>query len=475
MHLSLRAIQIASMLYIEVPISIFLLGWVNPLISIPTTLLLLIQFLFFVRDTRTLHKKVFLTSRQLFLIVLVAVIWVMLSAAGHRGITAGDYFKHNALLNDLIQNPWPVQYIVAESLQKVMLVYYSAYYLPAAVVGKLLGWGWANIVIGMWTFTGVMIVASWFIFYFPKKSFHSFLLFIFMSGLDGFGRMILFHKTGMNPDWEWWAGEWQYSGVTTLLFHVPQHALGAWIFISFLISSKREILTLYSSLILWSPFVWIGSLPFVLYQWFQKRIRITLFDSLVGIFIALICGSYLASSMYAGGNSETSGQWLWQRLPLLQSLSLVRLFFFYFFEFVLCFVIISKVKQFFQKNVGFLTVALTLLLFIPWYRLGLLNDFAMRSSIPALFVLTLYAVYAFLKSKKYTRYIVYAFIIIMSIYPLILMHNGAVHLTDSSPQLTLSNLDTPQVRMQYLGKSQSVFTSVFSKDQQKTAGIIYLK
>lgn len=474
MCVSLRALQIASMLYIELPIAIFLVGWVRPIIGIPLTLLLIIQFLFFLRESRNEKTSIYIHWQQVIALAVIALTWVVLSGAGHRGEYAGDYLKHNALLNDLIRLPWPVHYLVEGTARQVMLVYYTAYYLPSAVWGKMFGWASANIFLMLWTYGGILLVVGWLTHFFSKKPVQSFLLFIGMSGLDLLGRVILYHRTGINPDWEWWAGEWQYSGVTTLLFHVPQHALGAWIAMSFLLSKKREFVTFYSSLFLWSPFVWIGTLPFVLYQVLYKKIRISFFDCMVGFFVGLVCGMYIASSLFSTAGSSATGHWLWQRVPIFNSLTLLRLMFFYLFEFGICFAIIMKVKYLFLKNKALLYIATILLLCIPWFRLGLLNDFAMRVSIPALFILALFAIHAFLSSKNKMRLIVYVHIFIAALYPLLLIANGTVHTFDVSKQVNLSELDTPQVRVQYTGSTHSIFSSVFAKQIPEKIGTINL-
>lgn len=475
MKIPLSAVQIASMLYIEVPIIIFFFGWIRPEVSFPLLVLIAIQLIFYILNTIKNITYTIITIPNLIAILIVCGLWVLLSGAGHRGIHAGDFAKHNAILNDLIRLPWPVTYNVNGSEQVMMLVYYVAYYLPAALLGKFFGWVGANVFLYFWTYIGISLIAFWFIHFFKQKAFFALILFILLSGLDGLGRILLLHKTGVNPDWEWWAGEWQYSSITTLLFYVPQHALGAWVVVSYLFSKKNEVMTMFASLLLWSPFVWFGTLPFVIYQTMKKNVKLTWIDTTTATFIALICGAYVFSSSFAEVGQGVGGQWLWQRLPLFKSLTLVRLVFFYLFEFGICFGIIMSVRHFFRQNTSLLWIAVLVLTCIPWYRVGLLNDFAMRTSIPALYVVALYFISAFVFSTKIVRNRFIVYTVIGMFYPLLLMYNGAQHIRNIPPQYTLSELDTPEVRIQYLGKLNTSFYKIFAKNQQDVRGVIKLE
>ncbi len=52
----------------------------------------------------------------------------------------GDYFKHNAFINDLIKYPWPLAYEQTgpDDIPRILNTYVG-YYLPSALIGKLFG------------------------------------------------------------------------------------------------------------------------------------------------------------------------------------------------------------------------------------------------------------------------------------------------------------------------------------------------
>ena len=67
--------------------------------------------------------------------------------AGGFGVGTYDWAnKHNLIFADLVRFSWPVVYHGEGTPSSgLMLVYYVGYYLPAALVGKVMGWHAGNI------------------------------------------------------------------------------------------------------------------------------------------------------------------------------------------------------------------------------------------------------------------------------------------------------------------------------------------
>ena len=87
------------------------------------------------------------------LFVLV-VLWIYFSGIGSFSFQNGDHIVRNPIFRDLINYKWPVIYDLSKMSQnitsitgtdKVMFVYYFAYWLPSAVVGKIFGEAAANV------------------------------------------------------------------------------------------------------------------------------------------------------------------------------------------------------------------------------------------------------------------------------------------------------------------------------------------
>ena len=461
----------ASIAYLLLPVFIFFIGWLKTVFSVPLCLGLGVVYTSIFRRIEVFKAKVSIPHRIYIILGIIAFVWTLLSGAGHRGFFDGDYYKHNAILSDLIAYSWPVKYHVAGAQTIMPLVYYIAYYLPAAAVGLVGGWKMANSVLFLWTAGGVLLTFLWIAVLAQKKVVWAVFLFILFSGLDGIGRLILYKQTGMNPDWEWWAGQWQYSGVTTLLFYVPQHALAGWIAASMLLFQHEQketipgLVVAIAATVLWSPFVFVGLIPYVCYLIIRKISTYNWIDFVGGGIIVLITGLYITSSLF--GKSGAGGVFLWQHVDVVHSYTLVRLLIFYVLEF--------GIYAFFIKKDPFSVLTIVLLILIPWYRLGLLNDFVMRVSIPALFVLFIYWIRAVMSAKARVQWLMIGIICIACLYPLVLLRNGIVHFSFGPPRYHLSTLDTPPVRMQYLGNGNSIFFRFFTTTRSPIMGVMQLQ
>ncbi|MFV2040205.1 MAG: hypothetical protein ACC660_08170, partial [Acidimicrobiales bacterium] len=116
-----------------------------------------------------------------------------LSGAGDIGYQASDWWKHNAVLTDLVQRPWPVVYDIG---QPVGLDYYLAHYLPAAGAGKLIGWTGANVVLTAWTALGLALVGFWLVALVHHAWQWALVGFVALSGFDVIGSLLLEPLTG---------------------------------------------------------------------------------------------------------------------------------------------------------------------------------------------------------------------------------------------------------------------------------------
>lgn len=471
MKISLQTALVLTSIYILLPVILFLSWWTD--VWIGTIVALVVGYVVWTQSYKV-KKDFFLIPLKTIGIVGIALfLWTLLSGAGHRGLFNGDYYKHNALFNDLISLSWPVRYQVKETGDIVYLVYYFAYYLPSALIGKLWGWQAGNIALSAWTFTGVVFAFMWlFAFINNKKQLWYGLLFPLFSGLDGLGKLIMRTKV-VNNEWEWWGRNWQYSGNTTLFFYVPQHALIGWLLMGMLLymftknkTLPLQLLLLCASL-LWSPFVTLGILPFYLLLFIRKEYSTSVAETAVSMVIIAVELLFFMSNMTFFVKDTAANGWLWDSEKLFGSWVLVRLILFYLFEFgVFVFFIFHSLfeKKRRTEFIVFFT-ALSLLFLFPWYKMGLMNDFAMRSSIPALYVVCYYWIRSLVETKKtqLLNFIMVSIFIIGALYPFILFSNGAIHFSFQSPRYALAHLESPVIRKQYLGYSHSLIFRLFNK------------
>ncbi|MCC6457534.1 MAG: hypothetical protein IT328_21435 [Caldilineaceae bacterium] len=411
----------SALLYLALPYVIFCVGWLQWYWAALAFLLLVAAL---VESTRlTIHQTTasapaaeaspLFTFLHLLFLLLIALMWLILVGVGEIGYIRGDWVKHESVLKDLIEHEWPVLYDFYAD--PVPLVYYFAYYLPSALVGKIAGWAMAQYVVFVWTFLGVVLAMLWFWVLARKASsiavaqaaYSLIFIFIFFSGLDLIGNIIANRVGWANGNWgrlERWGGAFEYSANTILLAWVPNQALAGWIagaltLYAILYIRHRRISWLAVGLsALWSPFVTMGLVPYLIAEffsddgpWLMRLRRYFSWSNLCGLAFALLIGLFYLSKLYESspyaradipyGFFLTAGS-----DRMLNDIGLYVTF--WLLEVGIYAVLLFRGMKY-EGRIWrwlFATTLVTLAL-LPLYRVGIYNDLVMRASIPALFCL----------------------------------------------------------------------------------------
>ncbi|MCA9417857.1 MAG: hypothetical protein KC917_16380, partial [Candidatus Omnitrophica bacterium] len=126
--------QACAFLYLSLPYLLFFWGWLWLPYALLATVALLIGLASAILGGRSEARedgpRAWGSWRRVLFVAVIALVWVALSGIGGLGFQNPDYPKHNAVLKDLIEKDWPVVYGEGEGARA--LVYYFAYYLPAA-------------------------------------------------------------------------------------------------------------------------------------------------------------------------------------------------------------------------------------------------------------------------------------------------------------------------------------------------------
>jgi hypothetical protein len=401
-------IFVLALIYLTIPIIIFVFGWCNYLVSLPISLFFFLVF-------RKLFKEIFEANIsenfnidinviiKIIVIFLFNFIFFYFSGTGSVSYQNSDFYKHNGMLIDLINHSWPVSYkidkISFEDFEKLHLTYYMAYYLPAALIGKVTSVGFAALVNWVWGYFGLLLASGLLLILFNKFKVGIVIFFFLFSGLDYVGKFILDGGVSNGVDHiEWWARYWQYSGNAQLLFWVPNQVIGGWIallliFIEiFNFQRFKNVFFLFSLTTLWSPFMMLGMMPIITFSIISKikngNIRNFFWTNIYSKRNLIVAPSIMLIFFfyYKSRLPEFDSFWFFSR----HSFAFIwpKYLLFLFLEFgIYVFLFKDILKAIDPEFNNYVILSSICLILIPFYKYGMANDFCMRASIPLLFVI----------------------------------------------------------------------------------------
>ena len=384
-----------AIIYLMVPVIIWLVGWFQWWFGIPAAIL----FILALRPALSGSHRLALPQPMTLVVLLIAAIWVMCTAAGGVFDTANsDWIKHRSILVNLGHYSWPTlmpdplaAYLPAEFGSPYLLRYYLGWYMVPGSFARLLGSGALNYAVPLWNWLGVALILLLFVR--GRRGWgviSALAIFIFFSGMDFLRLTLVDGIVDFNGHIEnsgLWGVRTQYSANMTSLMWVPQHFVPAGLYTLLLLQLQRQPRFLAVSAVLlatapfWSSFVAIGLIPLGAALIWKNGFRP--FQKWSNLALAMAIGGLIALYLSSGPlNLERS--WIWERYdwPVL-----ARWFpTFYLTEFLLLATLICAIRPGLLRN-PFFVASLATLTLLPLYHYGGHNDLTMRGSMPALFVL----------------------------------------------------------------------------------------
>lgn len=385
-------------LYVVLPVPLFLFGWLELWAAVPLALCFFyaLRPLWGPRPSDVTHFPV--SRMHLAVACVVGCVWALLGGTGHFVFPNYDWHVRDAVLHDLVVSPWPVGYGELDG-QPSLLRAPIGYYLPAALVGKLLGLSTAHLVMALWTAMGATLFLLQVLSLTAARLRIALVvvaIIVFFSGFDIIGWFIsnplrFLSTWNIAQHLEWWARLYQYSSMTTQLFWAPNHALAAWLAIGLIGRDSRGSVDVMLPLIvvaaaLWSPLSALGLVPFILLKVLRggsmERFLWLLRPQVWGpaLLIGLVIASYLvmdSSRVPFGVNvhGRSADELITGLMDQLQ-----------FFLLEAGLIGFGVLALHWSWEV---VVALVVLLCLPTLSFGAANDLAMRASIPSLAVLAI--------------------------------------------------------------------------------------
>ena len=418
-----KHIAIGAYLYMLIPITIFMWGWLNIAAFVWCASCLWGGFYYLVKknylpDTTELN----LSMRQLLLPSIVIVLWVVESGIGGLTYQHWDLHWRNALFRDLVNFSWPVIYPDTGNA----LVYYFTYWMVPALAGKIAGWKAARATLELWTMLGILICYLLLLVYYQKKynkalSFKQqiVILLVFMgwSGADFIGAIVLNSIDKFNIGlsglfgWPDSIGGFQYTSFFAEVAWVFNQTIVPWIVVCLFLEKKHEYglyIFLGMCVLPFAPIPFVGLFILMvgtfLIQHFEKERRKNLLGNIKSVFsqanilalLSVLPVFYLFFTMNtaASGADGTGGFGIYKPLAEDFSKYFPWMLFFVFVEVGIYALLIGKE----QRRQPMFWLVLASLAVIPVFRIGTGRDFCMRASIPAFFVLMTFVADWFLQS-----------------------------------------------------------------------------
>jgi hypothetical protein len=453
-------LAVATMLVLAAPVALFLLCWLRaPWSWLSTGALAWSTW----ASLRTLGSQIESPpSDRILRLVAAAVLAlvVMISGVGGFGAQTWDWDKHNAILADLVAQPWPVAYRLEPSGERLGLVYYVAYYLPAAAAGKALGWRSANIVLLLWTVLGVLLAWGWLARLGRTSSVAALVVFVLFTGFDVLGATVLPTDRFAGAPWwtefnlEWWHERFVYPDNVTLIAYAPHQALGGWLATALSLECLRRglrgfpLLAPVALCLLWSPMAAVGLAALIAAyvvagDWRVRRLvtsrlarRQRSFVSLAivaGVAIPLILYYAARLSSFSltpdlEGPAAARERASLAFMPATLGVGRFALEWASFFGIeVLPLVAVLALAMWLGRKATHrpdrfggrvLMAASAILAVVPLVSFGYYNDWAMRVSIPALFALQVVVARTLSGPATRARAALAAFLLVAGIYPL---------------------------------------------------------
>jgi len=421
--ISYKAFFTMAMAYLALPVVIFFLGYLKILPGIAFAAVTIASVCLAVRDCSKDADKLEIRSDEVsfpvkFIVIgaVFAIIVTITNGVGEYMWGPYDHAFRRAILNDLIDYKWPIVYdsgTQSNQIVRILLnlkgdqgfVYYFTYWMPAALVGKMFGFTAGNIALILWNSIGIFITVTGMCIYIKKASYGTMFMFLCFSGLD----VIPYFINEIRPYEGWFWLEGWVSHVSLIsnfnnLENVYHQAIPCYLIITMILLARnnRSLGLTAGFIFAYSPWATIGMVLPAAVRLLSKDLRakdmrrkllnIFSFNNLaVPAVLLFVFGTYYMSK----SDSMHDKGFVWDYYGSIPTFILI---------YVLLLVVevlpafVYSFKD--HKKDPMLWSAVIMLLICPLYKITESNDFTMRASMPALFILCIFV------SQRISEYVV---------------------------------------------------------------------
>ena len=156
MRIKSKTITVLTLAYLYIPFMIWLMTWCRWYIALPCLMLIFVGGYHFLKGSDTdgcvVGIKPVILGIYILLVIGIGIF------AGWGGVFEQhyDWFKHGAILSDMIDRSWPVYY--SDGTNSAMLTYYIGIYIVPALFGKIFGFAFAEWILVLELITGMILM-----------------------------------------------------------------------------------------------------------------------------------------------------------------------------------------------------------------------------------------------------------------------------------------------------------------------------
>jgi hypothetical protein len=265
----------AAVIYLFIPVILFLIGWLKPWISIPVLVSICVSLIAMVARV-PFSQRHGLSAANIGTtagIAMMAISFALFTGLSDWLPQSNDYLKHNLLAGDLVERAWPVRYQSGQD--NFYLCYGLGYYLLPAGISKVVGIQWLGTTSSLWALLGLFLFFLGLRRHFERFRTLGIALFLLSAGLgalwhlskSGFVQSLVSPTAvGAGPA-EMLMGLGLYTSNLdsfTRIFYQPQHCIPGWlgglVIHELIVSHKRwaEGGAALAATLFWSPLTAVG-------------------------------------------------------------------------------------------------------------------------------------------------------------------------------------------------------------------------
>lgn len=528
-----KSVYIAAYIYLTLPPLIFMLGWCRWYIGIPAAALCLFSMIACIRNKKfEENEKLFKNINKWRLFVIAAVIfgWVAMSGIGGYFFQNADHYTRNTIQKILVEYNWPARqgtrgmvYYIGTWLPATLL---GKIFGKESTDGFLFLWVFIGIsliyaLICIWR-KKISLWPLMIIIFFSGLD-------ILGSQITSSPAMAILGTEHL----EWWSDGLQYSSMTTQLFWVFNQAVPVWLAMMLLKDEpSTNIAFLCSLLLITSTLPVVGIIPIAIYyiiknaDWYSEGTFgtdwKTVLRNLGGwkhnigtLSVVFVIGYYLVGNdifcrtlpvafpvllilvaivllllisgliLLKRKNKVAQAAKVCYYITLISGIffvgsrifsengyanSLYNLVYIAFFLLIEVGIYLYLLRAYVPEKALFNIVAVSLIV-IPFFTVGISNDFCMRASIPGLFLIMLWCIQTFDTHKWNLRLILLAAALLVgSVTP---MHEIRRSISVSRDDFAVVGIEEEKVfeAANFSGITESFFWKNIAKKNNKSSDV----